>query len=73
MSLKKLPGSETERIIYLWKNETELWDVLNSCYANADDRKAALACISQEISFKSNLIYEFIYSAPLVRRFRGAG
>ena len=41
MSLKKLPDSEIERMIDLWKNEPVLWDVQCSRYANADDRKAA--------------------------------
>ena len=61
MSLKKLPDSETERIIYLWKNEPLLWDVLNSRYANADDRKAALACISQEISLDASKFTKYFW------------
>ena len=47
MSLKKLPDSDTERLTDLWKNKPVLWDVCCARYSNADDRKAALSCISQ--------------------------
>ena len=54
MSLKKLPDSEIERMIDLWKNEPVLWDVQCSRYANADDRKAALTRISQEMDWNTS-------------------
>jgi len=54
MSLKKLPDSDTERLIDLWKNEPVLWDV--RC-ANADDREAVLSRISQEIGLQISKFY----------------
>jgi len=62
MSLKKLPDSEIERLIDLWKNEPVSWDVRCACYSNADDRKAALLRISQEIGLQiSNLCFIIIF------------
>jgi len=49
MSLKKLSDSDVEILIELWKNERALWDVTFPKYSNADERKAALTRISQEM------------------------
>jgi len=57
MSLKKLPDSDIARLIDLWKNKPVLWDVRCARYSNADDRKAALSHISQEIGLQISKFY----------------
>ena len=43
MSLSKLSDSER------WRNERSLWDVTFPNYSTADERKAALSRINQQI------------------------
>ena len=57
MSLKKIPDSDIERITDLRKNQPVLWDVRCARYANADNRKAALSCISHEIGLDVSKFY----------------
>jgi len=50
MSPRKLSDNDVETLIELWKNERALWNVTFRKYANADERKAALSRISQEMN-----------------------
>jgi len=51
MSLRKLSDNNVETLIELWNNERALWDTTFHKYANADERKAALSGISQEMNY----------------------
>ena len=47
--LSKLSGSDVELLIELWRNDCSLWDVTFPTYSSADERKASLSRISQQI------------------------
>jgi len=49
MSLSKLSDSDVELLIELWRNGRSLRDVTFANYFNADERKAVLSRISQQI------------------------
>jgi len=50
MSLSKLSDSDVELlIIELWRNGRSLWDLTFANYFNADEWKAVLSRISQQI------------------------
>jgi len=49
MSLSKLSDSDVELLTEQWRNGRSLWDVTFANYFNADERKAVLSRISQEI------------------------
>ena len=50
MSLSKMSGSDVESLTEQWRNERSLCrDVTFPKYSNADERKAALSRISQQI------------------------
>jgi len=47
--LSKLSGSDVELLIELWRNDRSLRDVTFPIYSSADERKASLSRISQQI------------------------
>jgi len=49
-NVSSMVSSETELLINLWQNEPSLWDTSQTCYSDADVRKAVIARISKNMN-----------------------
>ena len=55
MAHSKFPDDKIDHLINLWESEPALWNSNLLLYSNADERKAALTCISNQLNIKTGI------------------